>query len=292
MKQALQLIKNSSCIAPSTSWKDIERYIQITIKDNMYRIICIPQTAYKNIKSKYISDNKYTSDDIDPLIALGIIGWTIWTFMDMIRDKHENTLVLNNDHDYIAIYSILRPVIDKITYKYLPHNKKSDSILRKICYMEYANSNFCTIETKHQYILKSIGIAIPMLIFLIKIGASKKDIQSCYRYFYHFIGARQLSDDAYDWREDMKNSQRTLVTEWLEKDIGKNRSVREYRKSFNRTVSPRVARTILKHAKTSMRYARKISCFTSTEFLEELPRFYEEMAQKILAKYAENKLRA
>jgi hypothetical protein len=41
-----------------------------------------------------------------------------------------------------------------------------------------------------------------------------------------------------------------------------------------------------------MRYARKISCFTSTEFLEELPRFYEEMAQKILAKYAENKLRA
>ncbi|MES2314833.1 MAG: hypothetical protein V4524_02765 [Patescibacteria group bacterium] len=113
-----------------------------------------------------------------------------------------------------------------------------------------------------------------------------KHIRLCQKYFYHFIGARQLSDDALDWPEDMKKGQHTLVTLWLEQAIGKGRSVREYRKAFDTTVSPRVARKILRHSRLSISHARKMTCFTSTEFLEELPRFYETMATNILKKYS------
>jgi hypothetical protein len=135
-------------------------------------------------------------------------------------------------------------------------------------------------------VLKSIGVSIPMVAFLMNTNAPRKEARRCKKYFYHLIFCRQLSDDALDWHEDMKRGQRTLVTQWLEETVGKDKPLREYRTAFETTVSPRVAQNILGHSKRSIRCARKMTCFTSTEFLEELPRLYKEMATDILRNYA------
>ena len=145
-------------------------------------------------------------------------------------------------------------------------------------------------------VLKSIGATIPMIMLLVNIGASQRDIDNCYAYFYHLIGARQISDDALDWPDDIKKGHGTSVTQWLEKLAGKKLpgqkiSIRTYKKAFNEIVTPRVDCKILWHARKSIEYAKQMTCFKSTEPLEELPRFYEDMATELIAKRKNKKLK-
>lgn len=273
MEKPLQLIRNSSHIIHD-HWEPLATHIYDSIlnKKQIRHIIELPEHA-----DIHLPRNTYYPSSIQKIketsVALGIIGWVIWTAIDNIRDEGKNS---SNE---IMIFSILRPAIDNILYSSMMSPKMIRNLLNKIGIMEYTNSLWCTPKLKDHYILKSIGVAVPMLVFLIKIKAGKKNIDLCYKYFYHFIGARQLSDDALDWPEDMEKGTRTLVTQWLVEAIGENRSVREYRKAFDTIVAPKVNQTILKHAKSSIRYAQKITCFTSTEFLEKLPRFYEIMVR-------------
>ncbi len=274
MEKAIQLIKNSSYIVSKETKKQIEQNIRATLNyKNIRQIILLPEQT--NLANKTVC------------VALGIIGWTLWTAMDRIRDKQDysqNKL----DRDLVT-FSILRPIIDDLLHQLNLTKLKFNQIRNIVGTMEYANSKFCKLHLRQQYILKSIGVAIPMLIFLMKNKASKKDTDLCYKYFYHLIGSRQLSDDACDWHEDIKEGHKTLVTEWLIDNAGKNKSYREYIMSFCKTVSPKVANEILWHSRLSRSYARRMKFFKSTKFLEELPQFYEEMALRILAECNKNK---
>jgi hypothetical protein len=181
----------------------------------------------------------------------------------------------------------MRPICDELIVLLFPtDHSKRNKVKKTLAVMEYANSRGCTLNLEGISVLKSIGVALPMVAFLMNVGVDTKNVKVCKQFFYHFILCRQLSDDALDWPEDMKKGQRTLVTEWLEEAIGKDRPFRKYRKAFDKTVSPKVAQKILSHSRSSIGYAKKMTCFTSTEFLEELPRFYKEMAEKILRDYA------
>jgi geranylgeranyl pyrophosphate synthase len=102
-----------------------------------------------------------------------------------------------------------------------------------------------------------------------RVGASHKDISLCEDFFRYFILARQLSDDAWDWKEDSGITNATLIVKLLE-DV------------FEEKVKYEVAAEILKRSRQAIEKARGISCFNDTGLLEELPRYYEKMADRIL----------
>ncbi len=278
MKTEIYRIKDSPYIITEKQWKHIEGYLnKIIEKVGFRKIILLPRIAYNLLQKQYLSNEE--SNTHKTCVSLGIIAWAAWTAIDEIRDEEQP------DSDYIVIFLILRPIVDELIDDLCLQKKLSDRLIGKISIMEHVNSKIYPTPIKSHYILKSIAVSVPLLALMMKIETESKYIKLCQKYFYHLIGARQLSDDALDWPEDMKKDQHTLVTQWLIETVGKDRSVREYRKAFNKIVSPRVARKILRHSRLSMSYARKMTCFTSTEFLEELPRFYETMATNILKEY-------
>ncbi|MDD5165108.1 MAG: hypothetical protein PHG25_01030 [Candidatus Pacebacteria bacterium] len=278
MKEAIKLIKNSPYIVAHVQWLHIKCELYKTIqKKNISNIVLLPHRACSLFTKKFKIDTGRNNPDLT--VAIGLVGWTIWTLFDQIQD--EKML----DVTHLNMFSTLRPIIDEHIGALHLSDKEKSKLIGKISMMEYAESQTNNLNVKQKYILKSLAVSVPLLSLLMSVRVEIKNIKLCQKYFHHLLGARQLSDDALDWPEDMKKGQHTLVTQWLIETIGKDRSVREYRKAFNATVSPRVARKILRHSRLSIRYARQMTCFTSTEFLEELPRFYETMAMNILNEY-------
>ncbi len=275
MEKAIGLIKDNPYTSHKNCWIKIKKHIDRTISyKKIKEIILLPES----VQTSY---SEYTTISI----AIGIVGWTIWTLADQIRDENIN---VNED---LYVYSMLRPVIDMLILDLQLPTEHLQHIYELINIMEYANSDSCTYTLETKSILKSIGAAIPMLALLGKMNAGEKNIGLCYNYFYHLIGARQLSDDAIDWPHDMKNKSPTLVTKWLEEMAGKDKSDKEYREAFDSIVSPKVAHRISWYTRKSIGYVQQMTCFKSTEPLEKLPRFYEDMATKLIAKRKDKKLK-
>jgi hypothetical protein len=216
---------------------------------------------------------KYTiaPEEIIICVAIGLAGWAAWTAADRIRDG-ENNLSGKNDggniHD-LYIFSILRPIIDELIDKLSLPDVHMNHIKRIIGTMEYANAGHCVLNIREQSSSKSMGAAIPLLVLMMRVGASHKDISLCEDFFRYFILARQLSDDALDWKEDSGITNATLIVKLLE-DV------------FEEKVKYEVAAEILKRSRQAIEKARGISCFNDTGLLEELPRYYEKMADRIL----------
>jgi hypothetical protein len=247
------------------------------------KIMCIIDLPKK---IKLIRKN-LTRNEIKIIHEIGIFGWATYTYYDQIRDRDNG----GGDKKYLSIGNLMMSDFYFLISKIIKNNiiiKKLIQNMEEANLFEEIKSNRKITDT---YILKSIGAAIPMIILLIKAEAGKKNIDACYNYFYHLIGARQLSDDAYDWPEDMKKGHRTLVTEWFKEAAGNGKSIMEYRKFSNDIVAPKVDNKILWHARKSIEYAKQMTCFKSTEPLEELPRFYEDMATKLIAKRKDKKLK-
>jgi len=263
----------------------IERHLrELTAKPNIRKILELPiRVAEVLIKTapESLGKNGPSKDSLLICTAIGIAGWAAWTAADRIRDGENAVRGISCDDLYV--FSILRPIIDELIGKLSLPAIYLKRLKHIIGMMEYANSSHCSMGVREQSSWKSMGAAIPLLALMMRLNASDKDIASCERLFYYLILARQLSDDALDWKEDASgignggkgkindHNNDTLVVKWIEE-------------AFEERVKYQVAREMLKTSRQAVKMARDISCFTNTEFLEELPRYYEEMAERILQK--------
>ncbi|MDE1975263.1 MAG: hypothetical protein KGI49_02000 [Patescibacteria group bacterium] len=228
--------------------------------------------------------------------ALGLAGWTGWTAADRMRDNGSE----NQSVDDCVVFSAAMAIMDGLLRSLRLPEACGELFESVIVFMEDANlresrsserdiSCFDLQSLVKTSIDKSIGAAIPLMAFMIKMGADIEDLVSCISYFQYLISVRQLSDDACDWREDMRARRHTVVTELLRRTAGRRATTRKYAAVFEKQVKFDVATMILDAARQSIAHASKMTCFKSTEFLEKLPRHYEEMASGILMKQAQAK---
>jgi hypothetical protein len=262
MMRAIALIKSSPYIRTHNNWRHVKKYIEMVISYKQIReIIQLP--IHRPISVNVNSDSSYR----DITIAIGLAGWTAWTTIDRAIDERDEV------RERLTTYSIFRMVLIELIQSSTLSRADFRRIRRILCDMEYANSPWCAFPLRKRSVLKSIGAAIPMMIYLMKCGVDLRNIDRCYLYFYHLIAARQLSDDALDWQEDMQHDNYTVVT----KSLSRNGNT-EYLKAFHSIISPRIMKEILRHSRRSISYARSMTCFRSTDFLEALPKQYEKMA--------------
>jgi len=300
---AISLILESGYFVADGS-KDLigRRMRESAAQPNIRKILDLPRRGYEALIQVALNESapKERSDKVNAVIictAIGLAGWVAWTAADRIRDG-ENPARANAGNgadgfnDDLYVFSILRPIIDELIGRLSLPTIYLKRLKRIIGMMEYANSSHCALGTREQSIWKSMGAAVPLLALMMKVGAQgtkaseidalNKNIVLCEDFFRNFILARQLSDDALDWKEDagVGNGGRlktagangdTLVVRWMER-------------AFDRQVKYEVAAEMLKRSRRAVEKARNMSCFTDTVFLEELPRNYEEMAEKILRK--------
>jgi hypothetical protein len=281
IEMAVRLILESGYFVEDFSKQLVERHLrELAAKPNIRKILELPCQAYGSLaqsaKNKGPAEGDLDKTNVITICtAIGLAGWAAWTAADLIRDG-ENPVRANtgngadNFNDDLYIFSVLRSIIDELIGKLSLPAIYLKRLKHIIGMMEYANSSHCALDARERSSWKSMGAAIPLLTLMMKYGTSNKDISSCEEYFYYLILARQLSDDALDWKEDsgvIGNS--TLVINWLEK-------------AFEEHVKYKVAKEMLKRSRQAIEKARSISCFTNTGFLEELARYYEEMAERIL----------
>ena len=279
------LIESSPCLSSGSIkhlfFSEAER---ICSASGAMTMIVLPRIARRSSKLEYLSDSS-TSDICE---AVGIAGWAAWTAADNIRDALPD---IDNSRACI-LFSISLMVMNNLLHRLDLSQEDHDVLERLLGKMEQANleepltfKDHCNMEALTSISIdKSIGAAIPMLALLMKSVVPRSDISLSLKYFRHLILARQLSDDACDWREDIRDGRRTVVTELLRKTAGDGKTNRQYVAVFEKQVKFEVADMILKAARHSIGYARKLTCFTDTKCLEKLPDHYEEMALKILAK--------
>ena len=240
------------------------------------RIIELPST----MSELYRDNTSSVRPAAEKCTLIGLAGWVAWDAADKIRDKGCD--MASACIRFSLAHSIMYEAIAELAL---------DQSDRWIIDCLFARMEMANLDESLRHkpsitltISKSIGADIPFLAFLMKIGASGEDIVHGLDCLEQLILARQLSDDACDWYEDMKAGHRTLVTELLIKNAGakKNRAV--YRHAFEKKIKFKVAQMIRNAARRSVKHACEMSCFTSTRALERLPRSYVEMADKVLAK--------
>lgn len=291
-EKAIRLILESGYIVPGMSKRLIERRIwTLMAQPNIRKIIELPCRGYGSLIQSTLNvnptENELNESSLIVCTAIGLAGWAAWTAADRIRDG-ENTIGGNkSDGDDLYIFATLRPIIDELVHKLSLSDEHRNHITHIIGMMEYANARHFSLGIRMKSSWKSMGAAVPLMALMIKAGSPDKNIALCEDFFRYFILARQLSDDAIDWKEDVGRvgntgklktdcvNNSTLVIKWLER-------------SFDERVKYEVAAEMRKRSRQAMEKARSISCFADTGFLEELPRYYEEMAEGILRKQRKN----
>jgi hypothetical protein len=293
MEMAVRLILDSPYIIEDISKRSVDaRMRKFLAFSNISKILELPYRGYISLTDKsFANDRSASKMEVAICTAIGLAGWTAWTAADNIRDggkggKSPSNSIGYDDHNHgddLYVFSILRPIIQDLIESLSLSSHHMSRIIQIISTMEYANAEHCALGIREWSSWKSMGAAIPFLGLMMKIGATEEDIDHCQSFFYYFISARQLSDDALDWREDIggcKDSNSgnkvinkvndTLVTKWMERD-------------FQRRIKYAVAIEMRRRSRQAIEEAQKISCFTDTGFLEELPRYYERMAENIIS---------
>ena len=261
-----------------------ERVEHILSMAGIKKIISLPFYANELIR---ITQPGLRSSAILACMTIGLAGWTAWMDIDDLRDRDSSS---SSTSDKLSIFSSLLFVMHGMASS-LGLSEENRHILGDILgRMEQANKEESSIEyfddclsVRQRTSWKSMGAALPMLIMLMSARATRYDIDHCKNYFYYLILARQLSDDACDWLEDLNNGKKTLITCWFKRYSNKEKmNNKELADLFESKIKAKTAKEILRYAKMSIVSARKINCLQSAGFLEELPRHYEEMAGRIL----------
>ncbi|MFZ4648256.1 MAG: hypothetical protein ACOYMB_01320 [Patescibacteria group bacterium] len=121
------------------------------------------------------------------------------------------------------------------------------------------------LKNGHQ---KSLGLYISVFIFLESRGVTLIEQKKFRDFFIHFLNCRQLADDLYDWRDDLKDNIPTAVTVNLMKKFGKkkyNLSDLEVEVFIN--LYPHFHNYLIKTLNLASASAKKISVLEKNNFL-------------------------
>lgn len=238
---------------------------RLIARPGIRNIIALPCLAGRFLRERY----RILPRETRICMAIGLAGWAAWTAADDIRDGDCEKTGGKSAGIMLAEFSLLSQVMHALVDKLGLSAAGRRKIASIIGAMEEANCMEGSIDVRRRSVDKSLSVIIPVVALMMKAGASNADIAAFEDSFRHFILARQLSDDALDWKEDVANGERTAVIELIEE-------------AFAKDLRSRIAGEIVRESQQALRGMARISCFTDLSFLEDLPAAYKNMAERIL----------
>ncbi len=314
VSSATELILRSKLIRSDASKNEVATAIEeLCSKPKIKSLIELP------IKADNVLEDRagLGGEKLTKYVALGMAGWAAWTYIDDLRDndtcsrviqvknsEEANCPLCRLDQEFggvtgkkepsrkVVMSSILLSIFYSILGEVCPKRENYDCMLEIIGKMEQANMDeaFRPPNPKdpddpiEPMAWKSMGAAIPLLAYMMDLGAPKAQLETLKEYFYNLILARQISDDACDWQEDMLTGKSTLITDRLEKYLKNGPEFGDLNEIFEKMASNLAAQEIKKYAEASLNHTKALTCFTSVEFLEKMPLFYLDMAESMLYK--------
>lgn len=144
------------------------------------------------------------------------------------------------------------------------------------------------LKNGHQ---KSLGLYLSVFVFLEKRNVGLNEQNKFRKFFIAFLNCRQLADDLYDWRDDLKNNIPTAITVSLMKKFkNKKGNLTKLEIEVFQNLYPYFHNYLEKNLESAIRQAKKITVLEKNNFLvswaeqfrkEELKHWQDY--QKILA---------
>ncbi len=118
---------------------------------------------------------------------------------------------------------------------------------------EQTYSRLPTFKRSPPLAQKSFGAALPALIPLL-LGQSPSSYRQMEKFFWNYLSARQLNDDAHDWREDLSRGQvnfaaALLLAKFKKRPLGLPEDLTALQKLFWHKILPLVAQKTENHLK-------------------------------------------
>lgn len=213
-----------------------------------------------------------SSKILEKLCTAQLLGWIAYTIYDDVIDMDTDP----------AVVSAANICLRELTYIYLQTTPKSFhetffTIMNTIDSENFWESQNCRNPKKlpsfkpiTRIARKSIGHALGALAVVHMSNSSDtKNYLHLYKFFIHYITARQLADDAHDWEEDLKKNHITPVVA---------RILREHIYHPQKTLPELywhicildICTQIEKHIRIAQVHLNQITCFTSHEICENI----------------------
>jgi hypothetical protein len=237
------------------------------------------------------------------LVKLGVInllGWVAYTIYDDFLDEE-------GDPRTLSVANISLRTISNIASRLFPKKIGFDNLFNStLDTIEAANSwetTHCRISSKsgifpiasvklpdwgayRKLAERSLGHALGPMAILLYLGVplNNPDLVNLQNFFIHYIIAKQLNDDAHDWKPDVKNGQLTpIVTLLLHKykmshpevtEIPQAKLITELTEIFNR----QILRTVCLRIRREVKFARQALGGIS---MIEHPEPFDKLLEKI-----------
>ena len=201
-RRYIELFKNCPTILNYVP-KMVDR---VTRKDYRGQVTLL---AYFFRKSLQPQDAEKISDEI--VVRLGVAnlaGWIAYRIYDDFLDNEGKAELLSLAHMSLrycmALYRELLPKEALGTFEsFMNKVDETNALEREISYKPKVPPDYKNYEILGY---KSLPHCLGPVTILLTLGytTNSPEIKSCVSFFYHYLIARQLSDDALDWKKDLE----------------------------------------------------------------------------------------
>ncbi len=265
-----------------------------------HKITDLGRIFYQSLahKPKKISDQFFIN-----LSLASYYGWLSYTVADDIIDgdatAHSLPLALYSHRQMLNYFDLLFP----------PEHPFYEQLKRVLLIIDRAN-NRESVELrftdpyklnksklpKYRSVLeladRSFGHVLSIVAVLAALNYSLdgREVTKIVRSLQYLLAARQLNDEAHDWKEDFERGQLTYVSVELLNSLPKSEwQVVNMEREFAHTLLPQVATSILELTKKSRAYWQQSGLTFNYPVIDDLVSTAENAAHKALAAHVEGK---
>lgn len=219
--------------------------------------------------------NKIKKEFLQKLSYINTLGWMAYTIYDDLIDN-------DKDIKWLPLANIICRRMDMMFTQLLPECsiflKEYLTIMNRL-----EESNFWEIEncrlTKERVPNftnikrlsdRSMGHALTSMAILHKINANEKDIYELKNFYYYFLAAKQMSDDAHDWENDLKKGQINSASAEIFKLTSERKNGNKLKLIFWEKVFDKYAERILEYCTNAKSSLMQISCLKNTKYFDKM----------------------
>lgn len=272
-----------------------------SIKKNL--ITLLPFYFNQSLDKKY--EKKISEKCIVDLGLANLYGWIAYTIYDNILDKE-------GDNEYVSLANFC---LQQLTEIYANISAKEPAIastfketLKRIdnanawesqnCHFEIKNGAFSIPQKLPNYLdygilaEKSMGHALGPISTLLLLGFNKRTLEykNTVSFFRNFIIAKQIDDDAHDWKDDLKFGRVNSVGQLVLKEAQKTKvkqfdlnNLTKLEEIFWYKISDQVSQTILTHVKSAEKAVTRVKIIRDYDLFLNLLKPHRESAERSIS---------
>ena len=261
-------------------------------------IILYPFILTNTLRAKVTSVFYRTADD---LAYANLIGWVAYKIIDDIIDEGKSTNLLPLANKALrevnrVYFTILKKPEHQKFFKEIMDDMddaQREEMEESVDGYQQASSRHLPLFSDEETMLqrlgrKSLGHALPtiVLVLLSKQNTSSATMKAVVLFWKNYLTAKQLSDDAHDWKEDFKKgiSNSTLFYIQNSKHFKKEKAsdISHLNEIFWSETMTAIAEKIQAHADVALLNIKRQKCFKDIEFFTELVEKIKRDAQNAI----------